>query len=157
MTGHGSAAGTLDASKSHRLVRLVGVLRDHGRPSDFWKAAPLPRYAFRVVVLDRPRERLYRRIDERVDAMLEGGLIEETRRLGEAGHSALRTIGYAEAAAFLRNEITHEDMRRLIQRNTRRFAKRQLTWLRRRTEAIWLDAATASVDSVLDSTNTATG
>lgn len=139
------AAATLDPTKSHRLIRLVGVLRVAGPPSELWRAAPPPRFAYRVVVLDRPRPELYARIDARVDAMLAGGLVDETRRLIEAGHApdrgALHTIGYAEAAAHLRGEIDADEMRRLIQRNTRRFAKRQLTWLRNRyADAEWLPA-----------------
>lgn len=139
------AAATLDPSKSHRLIRLVGVLRVAGPPSALWRAAPPPRFRYRVVVLERPRPDLYARIDARVDAMIAGGLVDETRRLLEAGHApdcgALHTIGYAEAAAHLRGEIDADEMRRLVQRNTRRFAKRQFTWLRNRyADAEWMPA-----------------
>jgi len=139
------AAATLDPTKSHRLIRLVGVLRTAGPPSALWAAAPPPRFAYRVVVLERDRAVLYARIDARVDAMLADGLVDETRRLLDAGHApdrgALNTIGYAEAAAHLRGEIDADEMRRLIQRNTRRFAKRQLTWLRNRyADAEWMAA-----------------
>ncbi len=140
-----AAAATLDPSKSHRLIRLVGVLRTAGPPSALWAAAPPPRFRYRVVVLERERADLYARIDARVDGMLDAGLVDETRRLMGAGHApdrgALHTIGYAEAAAFLRGETSADEMRRLIQRNTRRFAKRQLTWLSNRSaDAEWLPA-----------------
>lgn len=155
------AAATLDETKSHRLIRLVGLLRVHGPPSEFWRQAPLPRFAYRLLVLDRPRASLYRRIDARVDAMLARGLVEETRRLMEAGHvldrGALHTIGYAEPSAFLRGEVSCDEMTRLIQRNTRRFAKRQSTWLRRWDDAVWLDAETTTAESLLEITSTATG
>lgn len=139
------AAATLDPSKSHRLIRLVGVLRVAGPPSALWRAAPPPRFSYRVVVLERPRAELYARIDARVDEMIAAGLVDETRRLIEAGHApdrgALNTIGYAEAAAHLRGETSADEMRRLVQRNTRRFAKRQLTWLRNRyADAEWVPA-----------------
>lgn len=139
------AAATLDRTKSHRLIRFVGVLRTASPPSALWAVAPPPRFRYRVVVLERDRAELYARIDARVDAMLADGLLDETRRLLDAGHApdhgALNTIGYAEAAAHLRGDIDADEMRRLIQRNTRRFAKRQLTWLRNRyADAEWMPA-----------------
>ena len=144
-----AAAATLDPSKSHRLVRLVGVLRTTGAPSALWASAPPPRFRYRIVVLERDRAELYARIDARVDQMLDAGLVDETQRLLDVGYApdrgALNTIGYAEAAAHLRGEIDAGEMRRLIQRNTRRFAKRQLTWLRNRcADAEWLPAADAA-------------
>lgn len=156
------AAATLDPSKSHRLIRLVGVLRHAGRPSDFWRAAPPPRFTYRVVVLDRPRSDLYRRIDARVLAMLDDGLVEETQRLMAAGYSLdrspLHTIGYAEVVAHLQGTLSYAEMTRLIQRNTRRFAKRQGTWLRQRyADAVWLDARTATPDSLLETISSAVG
>lgn len=156
-----AAAATLDPSKSHRLVRLVGVLRAFGPPSDGWRRAPPPRHAFRLVVLDLPRDELYERIHDRIDAMLAGGLVDETARLLDAGvvldRGPLHTIGYAEPAAFLRGEIDHDEMVRLLRRNTRRFAKRQWTWLRRRPDALWVSAHEASVDWLGEKTRTAVG
>jgi len=148
------AAATLDASKSHRLARLVGVLRATQRPpSEAWDETPGPRHAFRVVVLDRPRDVLYTRIEQRVDAMLEAGLIEENRRLLAQdipqGLASMRTIGYQEPQAFLTGEISESRMIELLKRNSRRYAKRQLTWFRRYPSYEWLDAETASVDNVL--------
>lgn len=141
-----AAARSLDPSKSHRLVRLVGVLRTHGPPSRWWAAAPPPRFAFRVVVLDLARAELYARIARRAEAMIEDGLVDETRALLVAGHAPdtgpLRTIGYTEAVAYLRGDISADVLRETLVRNTRRFAKRQLTWLRaRHADATWLDAA----------------
>ncbi len=155
------AAATLDPTKSHRLIRLVGVLEQHGPPSAFWRAAPPPAFFYNVVVLDRPREILYGRIHARIDAMLADGLVEEVRGLVDAGwaldRGALNTIGYAEPAAYLRGDIPHDEMVRLLQRNTRRFAKRQWTWLRRRESALWLNAETVSVEALAEKTRTAVG
>ena len=148
------AAATLDPTKSHRLARLVGLLRTTGRaPSALWaEGAPPPRDV-RLVVLDRPREDLYRRIEARVEDMLAAGLVDENRRLLAAGHRLdtppLRTIGYHEPIRFLEGEIDEAEMVRLLKQNTRRYAKRQLTWLRRYPGAVWLDAASATVDDVL--------
>ena len=148
-----AAAATLDPTKSQRLARLVGLLRATGRrPSELWaEGAPQPRDV-RLVVLDRPRAELYARIDARVDAMLDGGLVDENRTLLAAGYGLetvpLRTIGYAEPIRFLQGEISEGEMVRLVRQNSRRYAKRQLTWFRRYPSASWSDASTVTVDSV---------
>ncbi len=148
-----TAAATLDATKSQRLARLVGLLRTTGRrPSDLWaEGAPPPRDV-RLVVLDRPRADLYARIDARVDQMLADDLVEENRRLLEAGHGLstvpLRTIGYQEPIRFLRGEISEAEMVRLVKQNSRRYAKRQLTWLRRYEASVWLGASEVTVDLI---------
>lgn len=149
------AAATLDPSKSQRLVRFVEIHRTTGRPaSSFWREVQPPAFDVRVVVLDRPREQLYARINQRVDAMLDAGLMDEARRLHDAGYSrddvpALRTIGYQEPLAALAGELSHDEMVERLKRNTRRYAKRQLTWFRRREEYAWLPADTSVQTTVL--------
>lgn len=148
-------AATLDPSKTHRLVRFVGVLRQTGRrPSALWAEraqAPLP---VDLVVLDRSRDELYARIDKRVVDMIEAGLLEETARALAASPAARgtleATIGYRELLPVLEGTRELDEAVRLIQRNTRRYAKRQLTWYRRYPDAIWLDARTATVETVLE-------
>lgn len=136
------AARTLDPTKGHRLARLVGLLRATGRrPSELWaEGAPQPRNV-RLFVLDRPRDRLYRDLDARVDQMLVDGLVDENRRLLAEGHrldtAPLRTIGYQEPIRFLEGEIDEGEMVRLLKQNTRRYAKRQQTWFRRHPDATW--------------------
>lgn len=139
------AAATLDATKSQRLVRLVSLLRSTGRlPSALWAEHRPEPHAVTLVVLDRPRETLYARINARVDSMLAEGLVDENRRLLAAGHSrgtpGLNTIGYKEPMLFLDEEISEDEMVRQLKQNTRRYAKRQLTWLRRYPSAHWLSA-----------------
>ena len=144
-----AAAATLDPTKTQRLARLVGLLRATGRPpSILWtEGAPQPRDA-KLVVLDRPRDHLYARIEARVDRMLADGLVDENRRLLAAGHgpdtTPLRTIGYREPMRFLAGEIGEDEMVRLLKQNTRRYAKRQQTWLRRYPDALRLDASMCS-------------
>lgn len=151
-----SAASTLDVTKSQRLARLVGLLRATGRPpSVLWaEHAPPPRNV-RLVVLDLPRDVLYRRIEARVDAMLIDGLIDENRRLLAAGHrldtAPLRTIGYQEPIRYLEGEISEDEMVRLLKQNTRRYAKRQWTWLRRYPGAVWADADHAKPETIVSS------
>jgi tRNA dimethylallyltransferase len=138
------SARTMDPTKTQRVVRALEVYFDTGVPlSHFHGSAAPPPFRSLVFVLDRPRAILYRRINERVDAMLDAGLIEENRRILEAGYppdlNPLRTIGYQEPLAHLRGEIDLEEMIRRLKRSTRRYAKRQLTWFRRHPEYVWLD------------------
>ncbi len=95
------------------------------------------------VILDRHRKRLYQRINARVLDMLEAGLIEECQSLLDMGFSAelypMRTIGYKEVYAFLQGELNESEMITLIQKNTRNFAKRQLTWFRNHPFDHWID------------------
>ena len=149
------AAATLDPSKSQRLVRFVGLLREVGRPpSDLWEDGHIPGVPHRLVVLTLPRAELYQRIDQRVERMMAGGLLEEVRRLHQRGPEVRAlldsTIGYRELAAHLDGAIGYPEAVSLIQRNSRRYAKRQLTWYRRYGAATWLDAGTATPGTLLD-------
>jgi len=137
-------AATLDPSKSQRIIRGLEVFKNIGKPlSDYFGTASAPAYSYKIIVLDRDRSVLYDRINERVLEMVENGLVNEVAALMESGyddnHQALRTIGYTEAFAHLRKEISREVMISLIQRNTRRYAKRQLTWFRRYENARWVN------------------
>jgi tRNA dimethylallyltransferase len=128
-------AATLDPTKTQRLVRALEVFHGTGRPLSayFEDQPPLP-YRFAPLVLVRERAELYERINRRVDAMLAAGLLDEVRGLLDRGVdpslNALRTIGYEEAIACLQGRLSYDEMVRLIKRNTRRYAKRQLTWFR---------------------------
>ncbi|MCX5769593.1 MAG: tRNA dimethylallyltransferase, partial [Candidatus Hydrogenedentes bacterium] len=94
--------------------------------------------------LDYDREELYARIDARVDRMIDLGLVDEVRRLIDQGYAAeierLRSLGYREIAAYLRGETSLEEAVELMKRNTRRYAKRQLTWFRGDSRIVWLKA-----------------
>ncbi len=94
-------------------------------------------------VLNDERERLYERINERVDEMLSQGLVEEVSRLRELGCRkgmvSMQGLGYKEILSFLDGEITLDEAVYLIKRDTRHFAKRQLTWFRREKDVIWID------------------
>ena len=141
-----ASASTMDATKSQRIVRALEVFHDLGKPlSAFHSERTRPRYAFRPFVLTRPRAELYERINTRVDAMLDAGLVEENRRLLEAGVATdsppLRTIGYREPMAYLRGELSYDEMVARLKQNTRRYAKRQLTWFRRHDTYTWVEAA----------------
>ena len=100
-------------------------------------------YNFAYFVLNRPREILYDRIDKRVDQMMEEGLVEEVRSLKEHGYDrslvSMQGLGYKEILAYLDGEITLEEAVYILKRDTRHFAKRQLTWFKREREVLWID------------------
>ena len=91
--------------------------------------------------LERPREELYQRIDQRMDMMLAAGLEEEAiRYIDYRDHYALKTVGYKEIYEHLDGDYDKEEMLRLLKRNSRRYAKRQLTWFRNQDNFTWFDA-----------------
>ena len=94
-------------------------------------------------VLNDRRDRLYERIDRRVDQMLEKGLVEEVRRLAQMGYTrdmvSMQGLGYKEILAYLEGECTLEEAVYILKRDTRHFAKRQLTWFRREKDVIWVN------------------
>lgn len=120
-----------------RLIRAVEILRGTGMTYEEWskQAATPPRYQYLQIRPDYDRSELYERINLRVDEMLAGGLIDEVKALRGRGISAAeqsqRGIGYREAHLYLDGEIDYAELVRLTKRNTRRFAKRQLTWIRK--------------------------
>ena len=137
-------ARTVDPTKSQRIVRALEVHMGTGQPlSSFFSDHDPPQHEYELFVLTRDRSILYDRINRRVDQMIDNGLVEEVRGLLAAGATpaikALQTIGYKEVVRFLNDELEREDMIDLIKRNTRRYAKRQLTWFRRYDQATWID------------------
>jgi tRNA dimethylallyltransferase len=103
-----------------------------------------------LVGISRPREELYRRIDERAAQLFASGLLEEVRALLDAGHGPqLRPMGghgYREAASHLAGESSLDEAIATTARRTRQYAKRQLTWFRRDTRIMWLSAGTRPAD-----------
>lgn len=108
-------------------------------------------YNFAYFVLNDDRERIYERINGRVDLMMAQGLVEEVRALRESGCRkemvSMQGIGYKELLSYLEGETSMEEAVYLIKRDTRHFAKRQLTWFRREKEVIWVDKTVFDHDS----------
>jgi len=102
-----------------------------------------PVYLSRYFVLTMDRENLYRRIDRRVDLMMENGLVDEVKRLHDAGlgmeHQSMQAIGYKEILAYLYGELSLDEAVEELKRNTRHLAKRQMTWFRREKNTIFID------------------
>lgn len=152
--GDPAYAATLDPTKTQRMLRGLEVLEGTGRPlSSYFNEIPPPAFEYDIFVLTRPRAELNARIERRVRSMIESGLVEEARQLRSAGidldANPLRTIGYHEVSAYLAGECGQEDMVRRIVTDTRRYAKRQLTWLRRYPDATWIDGSACGVDGAV--------
>lgn len=99
-------------------------------------------YRFAYFVLNRERSQLYDRINRRVDIMFEQGLVDEVRKLLDMGYQrslvSMQGLGYKEVAAYLEGELTLEEAAEIIKRDTRHFAKRQITWFKRENDVDWI-------------------
>ncbi len=125
----------VDLKNPHRLIRALGVCRASGQAfSSFQQKEKLPRFFSPIYLsLQLEREVLYEKINRRVDEMMQNGLLEEVKGLYEYKHlNSLQTIGYQELFDYLDGKLSLEEAVELIKRNTRRYAKRQLTWFRKK-------------------------
>ncbi len=136
----------IDLENRRRVVRAVEVIRLTGRPFSEQRAAwpdRAPTLAGRSFGLQRPREDLVRRIDQRVELMFRSGLIDETRRLLgqglESNRTAMQAIGYRQVVEHLRGERGRLETIELVKVRTRQFAKRQLTWFRGQLDLEWIE------------------
>ena len=131
----------IDKNNSQRVVRALEVCLVSGRPLSSFKSGGKKRdFEIEKIGLTRPREELYSRIDKRVLNMVEEGLEYEVRSLFPYRDlQALQTVGYKEMFDYLDGKIPIEEAIRLIQRNTRHYAKKQMTWWRRNNSISWID------------------
>lgn len=131
---------SVDRSNPARVLRGLEVCLQTGRPFSEQRTGARRRRDFRIIKVGvtLPREELYARIDRRVDAMMQAGLEAEARALYPyRSLNSLQTVGYRELFDYFDGRITREEAVELIKRNTRRYAKRQLTWFRRDAEIRW--------------------
>ncbi|MRR23819.1 tRNA (adenosine(37)-N6)-dimethylallyltransferase MiaA [bacterium] len=134
----------VDLHNPRRILRALEITESTGKPYSSFLTAPVRHRDFRIIKagLTRSRDELYRMIDARVDAMMEAGLEEEAASLKEyRGLNALNTVGYREMFSWFDGEITLEQAVMLIKRNTRRYARKQLTWWNRDNDISWFDAS----------------
>ena len=132
---------TMDLNNTKRLFRAVEICLWTGQPYSSFKPAGTPDRDFEIekIGLIRPREELYARIDVRVLQMMDDGLLDEVRSLlPYRDCTALQTVGYSELFDYLDGKTTLDEAVRLIQRNTRHYAKRQLSWWRRDPAIRWI-------------------
>jgi tRNA dimethylallyltransferase len=131
----------VDLNNPQRLIRAIEVFESTGKPFSSFRKLNVNKRPFRVVKLglNLPREKLYQQINYRVDEMVKNGLIEEVKSLLAYRHlNALNTVGYSELFNYFDEQIDLDRAIELIKQNTRRFAKRQITWFGRDKEIIWM-------------------
>lgn len=141
-----TSAQKIHANNIKRVIRALEFYHLTGKPisehneAEHNKQSP---YNFAYFVLTDDRNNLYKRIDMRVDIMLENGLVDEVKRLKEKGYHrdmvSMQGLGYKEILDYLDGKCTLEEAVYVLKRETRHFAKRQLTWFRRERDVIWLD------------------
>lgn len=128
-----------------RIIRILEIYHATGKnktQQEIESRKKEVEYDYHVYALNWNREKLYERINKRVDIMIEQGLIDEVKSIYEKYSkfpTAMQGLGYKEVVEYLENKITKEDMIEKIKQETRRYAKRQLTWFRKNKQTIWLD------------------
>jgi tRNA dimethylallyltransferase len=141
-----ASAAAIHPNNIKRVIRALEFLEESGQSiashnTEQRGREPAYRSAFMVLTMDR--KKLYERIDRRVDLMMEAGLLEEVTRLRDAGiprdSTAMQGIGYKQIYGHLEGKYSLDEAVRLIKRDTRHFAKRQLTWFRREKGVRWVD------------------
>ncbi len=140
------SAQEIHANNVKRVIRALEFYHQNQSPisahNQEQKEHETP-YDLVYFVLNVPRELLYKRIDDRIDEMMQEGLLEEVKRLKEMGYHrgmvSMQGLGYKELLAYLDGEYPLEEAIRILKRDTRHFAKRQLTWFRREKDTIWLN------------------
>ncbi len=147
------SADTIHANNVKRVIRALEFYQQTGEKisehneQERAKASP---YDFCYFVLNDDRENLYERINLRIDKMLEEGLIEEVQSLKDKGYTrdmvSMQGLGYKEILDYLNGECTLEEAVYILKRDTRHFAKRQLTWFRRERDVIWIDKPSYNYD-----------
>ena len=140
------AAEQIHMNNMKRTIRALEYFHQTGQPISKHNAEERQRtspYTYVYFVLNRDRAELYRRIDLRVDLMLEAGLVDEVKTLKDMGYTrdmvAMQGLGYKEILDYLAGEITLDEAVYRIKRDTRHFAKRQLTWFRRERDVTWVE------------------
>jgi tRNA dimethylallyltransferase len=150
------SAERIHINNTKRVMRAIEVFRITGEPfsslnENFREYSD--EYDFIIIGLEMDRELLYNRINQRVDLMLENGLIEEVKSLLSKGYDrnlvSMQGIGYKEMLMYLSGEISFEESIRLLKRNTRRFAKRQFTWFKADERIKWINVDPKDTNKLL--------
>ena len=140
-----TAIEKISKNDKKRILRILEIYHATGKNKTeqerLSRSKPVE-YDYKVYALKWDREKLYERINKRVDIMIEQGLIEEVEKIKEKYSkfpTAMQGLGYKEVAEYLEGKITKEEMIEKIKQETRRYAKRQMTWFRKNKQTIWLD------------------
>ncbi len=140
------SADRIHVNDTKRIIRALEVYYETGKPMTYYYnkfRQPNPRFNIAYIGLKMSRKRLYDRINKRVDIMINNGLIDEVKEIIEMGYSrdltSLKAIGYKEIIKYIDGEYSLNEAKKILKRNTRRFAKRQLTWFRRDKRVYWVN------------------
>ena len=138
------SANRIHKNNTKRVIRALEVCLSGEKMNDFSKDLKFnDKYEPIIIVLNRERDHLYERINKRVDIMLEKGLIDEVKNLLNMGYSkdliSMQGIGYKEIIKYLDGEYTYDEAIEVIKRDSRRYAKRQITWFKRYESAKWFN------------------
>jgi len=147
-----ATAAVVDRLNPRRVLRALEIFLITGRPKVEQEGAEPPPYRILQIGLDRPREKLYERIDRRVDSMIEQGLLDETRHLLQNGYAptlpAMTSLGYREMIAYLQGEMAWDDAMEKMKTETHRFVRHQYTWFRKMGGIQWFDMETEPLESI---------
>lgn len=140
------AAAKIHENDIKKVIRAIEVFEHTSKPISYHQEISRinpPEYNYRILGLKMERKKLYERINTRVDIMIEQGLIEEVKKLIEMGYDKysipMKGLGYKEILKYLKGEIAFEEALCLLKRNTRRYAKRQITWFKRYENVYWIE------------------
>lgn len=146
------SANKLHPNDLKRVIRALEIYDVTGKAKSAQQDAPIPRVDFAAVSIEYPRERLYARINLRVEEMFKNGLVDEVKNLLNRGVTeemqCMQGIGYKEVAEGLRLGCNEGEMKELIKKNTRNYAKRQQTFFKRMQNHTYLTPETATVEEV---------
>lgn len=140
---------SIEISNPRRITRALEVIEVSGKSFVYFQNQAKKQRKFDVIKigLDAPREVIYKRIEKRVDMMMEQGLLKEAKKLYPSRHlNALQTVGYKELFSYFDGELSLADAILEIKKNTRRFAKRQLTWFKKDTDIQWFHYETPLIE-----------
>ena len=141
------AAAKIHPHNRKRVIRALEIYETTGKTKTYWESQvrkiDLP-FDYLLLGIQMPRDVLYQRIDQRVDVMIEDGLVEEVRALLNDGYDpslvSMQALGYKEIVPYLKGRSSLEEQVRILKRDTRHFAKRQLTWFRKNQDIHWFSA-----------------
>lgn len=140
------SANRININDRQRIIRALEIFYETGKPMSYYNKnfrKETEKYNLTMIGLTMDRAKLYSRINKRVDFMIEEGLIDEVRKLMDMGYStelvSMQGIGYKEIISYLEGEAKLDETIEILKRNTRRYAKRQLTWFRRDNRIKWID------------------
>ena len=137
-----------------RIIRVLEIYHATGKnktEQEIESRKKEIKYDYKIFAINMDREKLYERINIRVDRMLENGLIEEVEKLQKKYNhfpTAMQGLGYKEVVEYLQSQITREEMIEKIKQESRRYAKRQLTWFRKNKQTIWIDGLANLEDNI---------